>query len=277
MIAYDSRITYFDKYSEDAKTGNCGYVRTRIRDGIGTLRIELEENELKAANPVQVGYFVWSEDEENKIFACAFCEKNVREGMPWVFEFNPQNMAKLEYNQISGIAVKCDRNLYLADWTKKSGINQINIIEWKNTLKLDKQPPKCDKSGSAESTKINDAKINDWREMFKKYDRVEKFSDDRIFDVVQIGYDDLEYLPCACDGLVNNSFLLHGLFNYGHIILGKYKCKKKHKVYMIGIPGMADTSEKTMAPMFGFEQFKPVKACKNEEANFGYWYRLFTD
>lgn len=315
MINYDRKITYIDKYSSDIKIGSGGYIKTQIRDGLGTIRIELSDDEIKyVSNPFQIGFFVWNENDENKITACAFGQKNVNEDMPWVYEFNPEDMAGNSYDKISGIILCCDKKIYLADWSRQSGTNQIYDINWKNSLReeLTKEEPeskykdveagldtqivnipeeqittqsipdflitkKREKKSNVHYDKSYYMKINDWKDLFKKYDIVEKFNDDQMYDVIEIGYDDLKYLPNGCEGMVNNSFLLHGLFNYGHVILAKYKCKKKHKVYVLGIPGVTNSSERTMAPMFGFEHFKLARRNQGEDINFGYWYRLFTD
>ena len=54
--------------------------------------------------------------------------------------------------------------------------------------------------------------------------------------------------------LVHNSFLLHGYYNYKHLILGK-KERDGKIVYYLGVPGTFHEREKTVAVMFGFEAF----------------------
>lgn len=70
--------------------------------------------------------------------------------------------------------------------------------------------------------------------------------------------------------LVNNSFLLHGFYNYGHILLG---IRAEDGAMVLGIPGEFYVQEKVMASLFGFPEFrKSVDAYGNCE-NRGYWLR----
>ena len=70
--------------------------------------------------------------------------------------------------------------------------------------------------------------------------------------------------------LVNNSFLLHGFYNYGHILLGT---EAGDGMLILGVPGEFYIQEKLMASLFGFPEFrKTVDAYGNVE-NMGYWLR----
>lgn len=71
--------------------------------------------------------------------------------------------------------------------------------------------------------------------------------------------------------LVHNSFLLHGYYNYKHLILGK-KEKEGRVVYYLGVPGTFHEREKTVAVMFGFEAFDGKRE-PAENGDFGYYLR----
>ena len=76
-----------------------------------------------------------------------------------------------------------------------------------------------------------------------------------------------------CQILINNSFLLHGFYNYRHLILGK-DCRiggGGDMCFYLGVPGVFFEREKMVAVMFGFEGFEcagPVEIGK-----FGYYLR----
>ena len=80
---------------------------------------------------------------------------------------------------------------------------------------------------------------------------------------------DLSRLPRREWRLANNSFLLHGFYNYGHMILGKLSEDEKTPIY-IGVPGVYYEQEKRAAQMFGFVGFEstehPVQA-----GSYGYY------
>ena len=67
--------------------------------------------------------------------------------------------------------------------------------------------------------------------------------------------------------LVNNSFLLHGFYNYRHVILGK-----EGEAYYLGVPGVFYEREKMVALMFGFEAFE-CESGESKAGEFGYYLR----
>ena len=106
-----------------------------------------------------------------------------------------------------------------------------------------------------------------WQELCKKYQKVHPFPNNRFF--LSIKPEDFIILQQQYQKLVNNSFLLHGFYNYGHMILGKLSEEDKAPVY-IGVPGVYYEREKQAAQMFGFAGFEstehPVQA-----GSYGYY------
>ena len=108
-----------------------------------------------------------------------------------------------------------------------------------------------------------------WDRLENIFPKVVAFEDEPDICCLKIDLKDLEYLPRENWGLANNSFLLHGYYNFRYLILAKLG---EHQ-YMIGIPGMYHNNERFMAAMFGFDHFKPVKDYKPLTGHFGYWYQ----
>ena len=73
-----------------------------------------------------------------------------------------------------------------------------------------------------------------------------------------------EYQP-----LVHNSFLLHGYYQYGHLILGKLE-EKQEAPYYVGVPGIYYEEEKKAAKMFGFIGFEGRDGII-ENGSYGYY------
>lgn len=59
--------------------------------------------------------------------------------------------------------------------------------------------------------------------------------------------------------LCSNSFLIHGFFNYHYLILKTVEYNGQKKCYL-GVPGIYEQPERTMAFMFGFPGFEPARA-----------------
>lgn len=74
-------------------------------------------------------------------------------------------------------------------------------------------------------------------------------------DYVSITPGDFVVLRKEYQNLVSNSFLLHGFYNYHHIILGR-KEDPMGEIYYLGVPGAYYEREKMVAVMFGFEGFQ---------------------
>ena len=75
----------------------------------------------------------------------------------------------------------------------------------------------------------------------------------------------LRELPQAVWNLGNNSFLLHGYYNYHYIYV-----KKETKGWLIGVPGVFYPQEEMVAGTFGFSEFMPVSDDKKQKGVFGY-------
>ena len=112
----------------------------------------------------------------------------------------------------------------------------------------------------------------------------------------KIDLSDIHKFPKQNWYLCNNSFLIHGFFNYHHLMVKKVTENSKTKYYL-GVPGVYDKPARMMALLFGFPEFevgqqeadrdngKPQQQvdCQTgnqskEETqvtgNFGYWYCL---
>lgn len=107
-----------------------------------------------------------------------------------------------------------------------------------------------------------------WMSMAKRYPHFQPFGGDEIEDCIQILPRDIRLLNQNNIRLGNNSFVMHGYYNYRHLMLGK----RKDGGYVLGIPGLYDHQEKNMADMFGFGEFKDTGR-QNRSRKFGYWCR----
>lgn len=67
---------------------------------------------------------------------------------------------------------------------------------------------------------------------------------------------------------VHNSFLLHGYYNYGHIMIDETEEEPR-----LGVPGNYYEREQMVAAMFGFPDFEPAREGeKPGNGTFGYYY-----
>lgn len=68
---------------------------------------------------------------------------------------------------------------------------------------------------------------------------------------------DINLLHANYHSLQNNQFLMHGYYNYRHLII--FPKKDSENEFWLGVPGIYHEREKMAARMFGFEKFEGTK------------------
>lgn len=112
-----------------------------------------------------------------------------------------------------------------------------------------------------------------FEKVFINRDFIDAFEDDYFYDCVEVTPELLKQLPIEDDAVVNNSFLVHGYYNFKHILFGKVRENDNNTRYFIGVPGMYCNRERFMASMFGFRSFKKSHRSDYSNPYFGYWYQ----
>ena len=112
-----------------------------------------------------------------------------------------------------------------------------------------------------------------FEKLFVRADYIDAFDDDYFYDCIEVSPEKLKCLNQNEIDIVGNSFLLHGYYNFRHILFGRVRDNLDNTKYFIGVPGMYCNRERYMASMFGFNNFK--KSHRSDYANpyFGYWYQ----
>ncbi len=115
-----------------------------------------------------------------------------------------------------------------------------------------------------------------WRFILENFPVMTPFSGDENTLCVRMELKDLRQLPRQFWYLGNNSFLLHGFFNYRYLILGMTETLGM-KRWFIGVPGVFQNPERVMAALFGFPEFRSEKTSPINTGEFGYWYRYLNE
>lgn len=122
-----------------------------------------------------------------------------------------------------------------------------------------------------------------WERMQQKHETVQPFVNKEV-SCIQIELKELRELPQRYWYLGNNSFLLHGYFNYQYLVLGREGTGANAR-WFLGIPGIYQRQERVMAAIFGFPEFLAVAAGAGEEVDinaepvnrFGCWLRYIEE
>ena len=89
-------------------------------------------------------------------------------------------------------------------------------------------------------------------------------------EVYRVNKGNFAVLPESMKHILQNSFLVHGLMNYGYLLL--FRVDEKARQFGVGVPGVYYEKEKLVAEMFGFPQFW----CdgRSDNGKFGYYLRI---
>lgn len=144
-------------------------------------------------------------------------------------------------------------------------IEHIAVRRQEKTLRTDiLEPEQAKLPLMADAFVMEGLKEDKWEQILDTYEQIHPYGDERIY--VKLTPKDFIILSAKYQHLVNNSFLLHGFYNYRHVILGK------EREYYLGVPGVYYEREKMVALMFGFEAFECAGG-ESRDGEFGYYLR----
>lgn len=108
----------------------------------------------------------------------------------------------------------------------------------------------------------------EWEQIRSSCHKVEACRE--LGEVYRVNKGNFAVLPESMKHILQNSFLVHGLMNYGYLLL--FRVDEKARQFGVGVPGVYYEKEKLVAEMFGFPQFW----CDGRSYNgkFGYYLRI---
>ncbi len=256
-------IRYLYEYEEGRRFRNVGFVRVDQEESQTTVQIHGK------------GLDTGKEGREFEIYLFFTEEKNcmgiymgkIEEDSPvlnYEFGYTPDDaVTSDQYNRINGIILKDQKDRwYAAMWNEDAtDICRMQIYE--------KEPEEAEVPESDNIEKgCEEQEENETRESLS--DTSEKIP------ARKIQKKDLVMLPRCEWRLANNSFLIHGYYNYHHLILTVIDNRLK-----LGVPGVYYPQEAKAAESFGFPEFVNLKELEveltedeeNRQETFGYWCR----
>ncbi len=253
-------ITYLYEYDQGRKTKNTGFIRADIRNDIVNMEVCVR-NYIRTMETGKVYGLV----QQEKLYGVILGDIKIRGGQSdnrLCLEKN--NLANSGYSieDIVGIAISFENDGYLAScWKEASaeGIASGNFSPYKTDVKVAENDylleekittPKRDEIlVTGEKPQLQETEIE--KKMSHEVD-IEKFITYRKIDLNQIRERSKRNWH-----LCNNSFLMHGVFNYGYLILKKVVDNEK-ETHWLGVPGFFEKPEMLMAVFFGFTEFEPI-------------------
>lgn len=267
MFFYAKKIMYLSLYEQGEKVAGAGFAS--LQGGGEETHIKVQ---VRNAGKQQDGIypvFIIAGEQQSPIgrlelkSGCGVCEKCC-----------PIDLEKICIVQIE----LCKGRIIANEWKQPELQNeqqkkQIRKPETE-TFRIEEKPVKNEPVPQKDCEKeLQAASVfpDKWEQLKRQYQTIHPFGDEREF--ISIEPKDFVILRENCQRLVNNSFLLHGFYNYHHLILGRDTQigTNGNVCFYIGVPGVFFEREKMVAVMFGFEGFEAAGPI--ETGKFGYYMR----
>lgn len=295
MESFFRYIAYVDYYRDGEKIRNVGFLRWKLYNGIHHVEIQLKDvDNFRGVCEIR-------DKVTNKLIGEILLDKGIGSFInkfPAMFENGVMYIdgedGRLYLSDVNEFVIQLNRNEYLsvdlelkqAKKCEEKGLNSENRFDNEESKELEYEQNQKDMEAASEnilvegisekytdSTYVQTIKIieplhdNKWQQLCKEYPKVHPFSGKKTF--LTIKPEDFIILQQEYQKLVHNSFLLHGFYNYGHMILGKLSEEEEAPIY-IGVPGVYYEREKQAARMFGFVGFESTEQ-PVQSGSYGYY------
>lgn len=270
-------IYYLYEYKNNQKIRNTGFIKVLMQEHICSLQIHARSIPVSEKDTVILSAFYLENELVNaKEFAHISCqdhmiaEKTTLSGLPF-----PDQDSLL---QIDGFFLVLPNGEVLAATASASSFDTRKIVCLSS-----------EDSGSASAQEVSEQEVSEqpFSELPESASAQETSDCTKTETPVlascsenirKIQRSDLSCLPRRYWHIANNSFLLHGYYNYNHLLL-----VEEDGHYRLGVPGIYDPKEARAAGLFGFPEFTDSynqyltfmeNEC-NDYGRFGYWCRYF--
>ena len=292
---YQKEIVYMNLYENDIKGGCVGYLKLERKQEnyhielqvknvpnkfAGTFPIRIQgENDWKEPDVLSIkdGYGKWGGTMAEPIMraevlltdACRIKGESKKKVQTTNHEQTDNYVQTVDH-------VQTDNNVQTVRQSKEEKQPDSNLQAVKEEMQPDnkkdlQQASETENAHIDETERVQDTQSPDtplyeskWEQLLATYEQIHPYGDNRVY--VKLEPKDFIILRSNYQHLVNNSFLLHGFYNYRYLILGK------ESDFYIGVPGVFYEREKMVALMFGFEAFE-CEGGDAEEGKFGYYLR----
>ena len=271
-------IRYLYEYEQEKKMRNVGFVK--VEQDVDQCVIHVHGKGFRMEENTQGlrVYLFWNTEDK-----CIGIPQGVTEvpgpAVNWQLCYTPEDVGKKEnYDLVNGIILKdVNRHWDAAVWNDDV-VNVCRMEMWKmEEDSVQGEETECKKGlAQDEEPECKKETLQDEEsESGKLEDDLEKEAC-LGGKVRKIQRKDMVCLPRCEWRHANNSFLIHGYYNYHHLILTVRDDRLK-----LGVPGVYHPQEEKAAESFGFPEFIPAEELdlkltdeeKNDREKFGYWCR----
>lgn len=251
-MSYRKQISYLELWENGQRIQNVGYARLESRENESVLTVQAMK--IPCAEGRKPLYLLQETGEE------LLCEITVDRG-------NASCVRRFSRRELQGIRILLDHGAEIRgrfagqeQVKKETGIQERSAV----TERAVPEETPARETAEEKTLHMQDTK---WEQLSSIYPHIHPFRDAREF--LSVGPEDFVVLRERCYHMTHNSFLLHGYYNYRHLLLLRQETSGQARYY-IGVPGNFYEREKQVARMFGFESFEGARE-PAREGDFGYY------
>lgn len=305
MSDYKRFISYLYRYEEGEKRESAGFVKVNARDGECKFWVHVNGDYARSGQPCRVYAFI---RKKERLLGQLLGELEARNGaLEWsgVTETDSLAGGGFGLEECGGLYIEGENVSFAAAWDElpvwperfdpetrfaRQAVEQADSGDEIRAAELEQecqQPaPEEESSESAgtvetsvrekelESQEIHaDTRKEHWDYLANHFPVMRYVEGDGVeIFCIRLSNQDLARVPRDKWGLGNNSFLLHGFYQYHHLLLLRRQTEDEVGYY-IGVPGVYNEREQMMAHTFGFQEFKVMKGTNMRRSGLGYWCR----
>ena len=290
MAGYRRVISYIYEYEQDERKEQFGCVKLHVREREWRIDLWLRDvrrQDLEITDETYAVYVYVLEGDH----PAGICLGRLKEDCgfyTWKETLNEDFwiQEKLEPERIRGICICRDSKVrYACEWDDvpievqwfrryQDTTQQEDDVEDKKETEIQD----CELRGmEAQPPVVTDRRQNGWEYLLQRFPvKTMLQADGRALEYIWLGVKDLQKLPRNCWILGNNSFVLHGYYQYGHLLLCRMDGEQQTEYYL-AVPGICNEKESMMAGLFGFGNFHKTEVWGNRRSEYGYWFRKIED
>ena len=273
-------IRYLYEYDQGKKLRNVGFVK--VEQGEGECAVHIHGKGLHMQGENRLNLYLFYEENEECIGIWQGTAENVDPAINYRLYYTKEDTGKTEnFEKIRGIVLLSEAGRrYAAVWDDQPAhVETMRICQEEpqqtEAVVQEEEPEQAEparQETEPEPEEIGEREIEPEQEDVVERE-IEPEQEENLSRIhcVKIQRRDLARLPRCEWKLANNSFLLHGCYNYRHLAFLEYKDQ-----LWLGVPGVYHPQEARAAEAMGFPEFiyrKDTDASSEEEEEFGYWCR----
>lgn len=244
-------VTYLYECERGNKTKNVGFIRVNVRGQEASMEVYLR-NVLRNSDKGSLFALVHNEVLQGICLGDVLIENGQSDSH---ILFQTENIVESGFslNDIEGIGIRFGSGAYIASCWKDNYADEI--IRGEFTAEIGTQEVEAyEVENQAE---VESVILGQMLEQVPEKPLEMEAIGERQISCEKIDLSQIRDLPSPNWHLATNSFLVHGFWNYGYLVLKK-ELEAGKETLSLGVPGIFEKPEAVMAVFFGFPSFETI-------------------